>query len=72
MEKMHLATIDRFRQFGPVYKETLAGITHVHIIEPDDVKELIRHEGPTPRRITLDPMVAYRKLRKRNIGMSNL
>ncbi|KAJ8042270.1 Cytochrome P450 10 [Holothuria leucospilota] len=72
MKKMHLAIIDRFRQYGPIFKETLVGSTHVHIIEPHDVKELIRLEGVTPRRITLDPMVAYRKLRKRNIGMSNL
>ncbi|XP_071958319.1 1,25-dihydroxyvitamin D(3) 24-hydroxylase, mitochondrial-like [Antedon mediterranea] len=72
MEKLHDATIERFRKYGKIFKENIAGQTAVHILEPEDVKRLFQQEGPSPRRLTLDPMIHYRKQRKQNIGLANL
>ncbi|XP_781842.1 cytochrome P450 10 [Strongylocentrotus purpuratus] len=71
LDKLHEATVDRFRNFGPIFKETLAGVTHVHIIDPTDVRELFRNEGRSPKRTPIDAMVKYRRTRKRHIGMAN-
>ncbi|XP_033101536.1 1,25-dihydroxyvitamin D(3) 24-hydroxylase, mitochondrial-like [Anneissia japonica] len=72
MEKMHLATIDRFRTYGKIYKENIAGQTAVHILEPKDVQKLFQSEGARPKRLKLDPMIHYRKRRKQNIGLANI
>ncbi len=72
LEKMHDATIDRFREYGPIFKENIAGITSVHIIEPSDVQELFRTDGKTPHRILMEPQYHYRIRRKRNVGLANL
>ncbi|XP_071508001.1 cytochrome P450 10-like [Diadema antillarum] len=71
IDKLHEATVDRFRTFGPIFKETLAGVTHVHIIDPTDVRELFRNEGRRPKRTPIDAMVKYRRTRQRHIGMAN-
>ncbi|XP_072024302.1 cytochrome P450 10-like [Amphiura filiformis] len=72
LEKMHEATVDRFREYGPIFKENIAGITSVHIIEPSDVQELFRTDGKTPGRILMEPQYHYRIRRKRNVGLANL
>ncbi|XP_033626338.1 cytochrome P450 10-like [Asterias rubens] len=72
LEKMHEAIVDRFKQYGPIYKENIAGAEAVHILDPKDVADLFRMEGKTPRRIIMEPMAHYRKIRKKNAGIANL
>ena len=69
---MHEAIVDRFKQYGPIYRENIAGAEAVHIIDPKDVADLFRNEGKTPRRITMEPMAYYRKTRKQSVGIANL
>ena len=69
---MHEAIVDRFKQYGPIYKENIAGAEAVHILDPKDVADLFRMEGKTPRRIIMEPMAHYRKIRKKNAGIANL
>ena len=72
LEKMHEATVDRFREYGPIYKENIAGTMSVHIIEPSDVQQLFRSDGKTPGRILMEPMYHYRLRKNRNVGLANL
>ncbi|XP_022096144.1 cytochrome P450 10-like [Acanthaster planci] len=72
LEKMHEAIVDRFKKYGPIYKENIAGAEAVHILDPKDVADLFRNEGRTPRRIIMEPMAFYRKIRKKNAGIANL
>ncbi|XP_077982434.1 cytochrome P450 10-like [Glandiceps talaboti] len=72
LEKMHLAAVDRFRTYGPIFKEKIADNTFVNIINARDVEHLFRNAGRTPARPPIAPIKHYREIKKRNIGIASL
>ncbi|XP_070575854.1 probable cytochrome P450 49a1 isoform X2 [Ptychodera flava] len=72
LERMHLAVIDRFRQYGPIFKETIGDNTYINIIDAEDVEHLFRNAGKTPARPPIAPLKHYREMKKNNIGIASL
>ena len=38
MPTFHDALLHRYREFGPIFKETIAGETVVHLLDPEFIK----------------------------------
>ncbi|XP_006825135.1 cytochrome P450 10-like [Saccoglossus kowalevskii] len=72
LDKLHLAAIERFREYGPIFKETIGENTFINIIEASDVETLFRSSGKNPARPPMAPLQYIRELRKRNIGLASL
>ena len=56
-----------FEQYGPIFKETVMGKTHVYIQSPVDLEAVFKAEGKFPKRST-DVMLTLKEyLRTRNV-----
>ena len=56
-----------FDQYGPIFKETVMGKTHVYIQSPADLEAVFKAEGKFPKRST-DVMLTLKEyLRTRNV-----
>ncbi|CAH1791274.1 unnamed protein product [Owenia fusiformis] len=67
------ALIDRYKEYGPIFKETIAGNTIVHIFDPEEIKKLYAIEGKTPHvPPLLETMQMYRKYRDMSPGLGNV
>ena len=64
----HVCTQKRlFEQYGPIFKETVMGKTHVYIQSPADLEAVFKAEGKFPKRST-DVMLTLKEyLRTRNV-----
>ncbi len=38
VQKYHEVILERYKRYGPIYKETIAGDTIVHLLHPDFIK----------------------------------
>ena len=72
VEKYHDALLSRYRQYGPIFKETIAGHTIVHLMDPEYIKVMYQTEGKIPY-ITplLKTTQMYRKIRNLSPGLGN-
>ena len=56
-----------FEQYGPIFKETVMGKTHVYIQSPTDLEAVFKAEGKFPKRST-DVMLTLKEyFRTRNV-----
>uniref|UniRef100_A0A4X2KU11 Cholesterol side-chain cleavage enzyme, mitochondrial n=1 Tax=Vombatus ursinus TaxID=29139 RepID=A0A4X2KU11_VOMUR len=69
MRNMHVRTVQRFQELGPIYREKLGNVESVFIINPDDAARLFGAEGPYPERFSIPPWVAYHTIMKKPIGV---
>lgn len=46
--------MDKYQEFGPIFKETLFGSTLVYLVNPDDMQTVLRKRGEDnwPKRVT--------------------
>ncbi|XP_077979498.1 cytochrome P450 10-like [Glandiceps talaboti] len=69
-----LAKMDKFytmrrKQFGPIWRERLAGFSDIFVADPDAAAAVFRAEGKYPRRPPLEPWLLYRKLDGYSLGV---
>lgn len=72
IETYHEALLDRYRKYGKIFKETIAGQTTVHLFDPSYAQLMYQSEGKQPH-ITplLDTIQMYRKHRNMSPGLGN-
>ena len=72
VEKYHDALLSRYRQYGPIFKETIAGHTIVHLMDPEYIKVMYQTEGKIPYiKPLLETTQMYRKIRNLSPGLGN-
>ena len=72
IDKYHHALLSRYKQFGKIFKETIAGQTKVHLMDPEYIREMYYHEGKTPHiPPLLETTQLYRKYRGLSPGLGN-
>ncbi|XP_061192063.1 cytochrome P450 10-like [Saccostrea echinata] len=69
--KMFEAYRKRALQFGPIYREVIAGQSTVIVSDPAEYNKIIRTEGRYPKRMVMEPWFYYRDQRKRGQGLVN-
>ncbi|KAL5015473.1 hypothetical protein ScPMuIL_009743 [Solemya velum] len=66
------AVIARYRQYGAIMKETVSGVTVVHLFHPDFIRTVFQSEGKIPHIAPLmETTQRYRKLRNLSPGLGN-
>ena len=71
-EKYHEALLARYEQYGPIFKENLAGETVVHVFDPDMVRQVYAADGRRPLiPALLEMRKKYRKVRDMAPGLGN-
>ncbi|XP_048741993.1 probable cytochrome P450 CYP44 [Ostrea edulis] len=66
------ALISRYKEYGPIVKENIAGITSVRIFDPDDVRTVFLNEDKQPHVAPLlDTTKQYREQRNLSPGLGN-
>lgn len=66
------ALISRYKEYGPIVKETIAGVTFVRIYDPDDVRTVFLNEDKQPHVAPLlDTTKQYREQRDLSPGIGN-
>ncbi|XP_004611899.2 LOW QUALITY PROTEIN: cholesterol side-chain cleavage enzyme, mitochondrial [Sorex araneus] len=68
-QKMHHHQEQNFQKYGPIYREKLGTVESVYIINPEDVAQLFRFEGPNPERYQIPPWVAYHQHFQKPMGV---
>ena len=64
--------LERYREFGPIFKETIAGVPIVHLMEPDYIKAMYKAEGKIPHAPPLlDTQMRFRKVKNLSPGLGN-
>ena len=64
--------LERYRRYGPIYRETIAGETVVHLLDPDYVQTVYQNEGKIPHLVPLmETTQMYRRLRHMSPGLGN-
>ena len=72
METYHHVLIERYRQYGKIFKETIAGNTRVHLFDPEYIRLMYAQEGRTPHiPPLLETTQMYRKYRDMSPGLGN-
>uniref|UniRef100_A0A670YAD8 Cholesterol side-chain cleavage enzyme, mitochondrial n=1 Tax=Pseudonaja textilis TaxID=8673 RepID=A0A670YAD8_PSETE len=66
---LHNIMVDKFKTFGPIYREKLGSYESVNIIDPKDAAILFKSEGLYPERFTVPPWIAYRNFRNKPCGV---
>lgn len=61
------ALISRYKEYGPIVKETIAGVTFVRIYDPDDVRTVFLNEDKQPN---VSPLLVTTKLYRQQRGLS--
>lgn len=64
IHKQHLASIDKRRRLGDVFREKIGPLNMVCSFNPDDMQVLFKHEGEYPTRGEFESLKAYRESRK--------
>ncbi|XP_070561093.1 probable cytochrome P450 301a1, mitochondrial isoform X3 [Ptychodera flava] len=72
IEKMLDACVDRYHKLGKIWIESFGTQAMVNIIDPADAEVMFKHDGRTPERPSLDPIVMSREMYKRSVGVANL
>ncbi|XP_033746098.1 probable cytochrome P450 CYP44 [Pecten maximus] len=63
---------DRYQKYGPIMKETIAGVTAVRLFDPDYVKIVYQNEGKIPHVAPLlDTTRLYRSQKNMSPGLGN-
>jgi len=64
--------LERYRRYGPIYRETTAGETIVHLLRPDYIQTVYQNEGKIPYLVPLmETTQMYRRLRQLSPGLGN-
>jgi len=72
ISRYHETILERYRRYGPIYCETIAGETDVHLVSPDYVQTVYKNEGKTPHiAALLETTKMYRRLRQMSLGLGN-
>lgn len=72
VDRFQDALISRYKEYGPIMKETIAGVTAVRLFDPDYVKTVYQHEGKIPYVAPLlDTTKQYREQRNMSPGLGN-
>ncbi|XP_071277291.1 cytochrome P450 11B, mitochondrial-like [Agelaius tricolor] len=58
-----------YRGFGPVYRDRVGSLDCVNVLLPRDAAQLLRAEGPFPRRMGIAAWSAHRSLRAHRCGL---
>ena len=68
----HQSLLDRYRQYGDIFKETISGHTVVHLLNPEYIKCMYATEGKVPHiPPLLETTQMYRKYRDMSPGLGN-
>uniref|UniRef100_F6YU95 Cholesterol side-chain cleavage enzyme, mitochondrial n=1 Tax=Ornithorhynchus anatinus TaxID=9258 RepID=F6YU95_ORNAN len=65
---VHNLMIEKFKRFGPIYRERLGNVDSVNIIHPNDAAILFKKEGSNPERFRIPSWVAYRRSQNKPFG----
>ena len=64
--------LERYRRYGSIYRETIAGETVVHLLKPDYIQTVYQNEGKIPYLVPLlETTQMYRRLRQMSPGLGN-
>jgi len=64
--------LEHYRRYGPIYRETIAGETVVHLLSPDYVQTVYQNEGKIPHIVPLlETASMYRRLRQMSPGLGH-
>ncbi|CAH1797914.1 unnamed protein product [Owenia fusiformis] len=66
------ALVDRYYRYGPIFKETIAAKTRVHIFDPEEIKKLYATEENPHIPPLLETVKMYRKYRDMSPGLGNV
>ncbi|XP_072780427.1 LOW QUALITY PROTEIN: cytochrome P450 11B, mitochondrial-like [Taeniopygia guttata] len=58
-----------FQRLGPVYRDRVGSLDCVNVLLPQDAAQLLRAEGPFPRRMGIAAWSAHRALRAHRCGL---
>ncbi|VDH98564.1 cytochrome P450, family 49, subfamily A [Mytilus galloprovincialis] len=66
------ALMSRYKEYGPIMKETIGGVTAVRLFDPDFVRTMYQYEGKIPYVAPLlDTTKQYREQRNLSPGLGN-
>ena len=66
------ALMSRYKEYGPIVKETIAGVTTVRVFDPDDVRTVFMNEDKQPHVAPLlETTKQYREQRDLSPGLGN-
>ncbi|XP_068381688.1 cytochrome P450 11B1, mitochondrial isoform X1 [Eschrichtius robustus] len=68
-ENIHLDMHQTFQELGPIFRYDVGGRHMVFVMLPEDVERLQQVESPHPRRMFLEPWLAYRQDRGLTCGV---
>ncbi|XP_003803786.1 cytochrome P450 11B2, mitochondrial-like [Otolemur garnettii] len=68
-ENLHLDMQQNFQELGPIFRYDIGGTPRVSVMLPEDVERLQQVETLHPRRMCLDPWLAYRHHRGHKCGV---
>lgn len=70
--KYHDVLLERYRQYGKIFKETIGGRTVVHLLDPEFIREVYAQEGKIPHiPPLLETTQLYRQYRNMSLGLGN-
>ena len=73
ISRYHETILERYRRYGPIYCETIAGETDVHLVSPDYVQTVYKNEGKMPYIVSLlETSELYRRLRQMSPGLGHV
>nr|UYG55632.1 cytochrome P450 315a1 [Geocoris pallidipennis] len=58
-QKLHLYVDNHHRKLGPVYKDTLGGLSGVFLADPRAARAVFAAEGPYPKHVIPPPWILY-------------
>ncbi|XP_072458971.1 cytochrome P450 11B2, mitochondrial isoform X2 [Notamacropus eugenii] len=72
-ENLHLEMQKNFQELGPIYRDKIGPQNRVNLMMPQDVENVLKAEGPCPKRNLVAPWVVHRQSRnlKRGIFLLN-
>ncbi|XP_045416603.1 cytochrome P450 11B2, mitochondrial-like isoform X1 [Lemur catta] len=68
-ENLHLEMHQNFQELGPIFRYDIGGTRTVSVMLPEDVERLQQVETLHPRRMLLEPWLAYRQHRGHKCGV---
>ncbi|OWF43587.1 probable cytochrome P450 CYP44 [Mizuhopecten yessoensis] len=72
IDRFQASLQDRYQKYGPIMKETIAGVTAVRLFDPDYVKIVYQNEGKVPHVAPLlDTTRLYRSQKNMSPGLGN-
>jgi len=72
MDTYHLSLMDNYHRYGKIFKETIAGRTKVHLLDPDYISVMYQQEDKMPHiPPLLETTQLYRKIRNLSPGLGN-